>query len=289
MDVPKSKKYKRTRSTRDMDNFLWGMELYFRAIDIEDKVAKGTVRKHVKDFSEFMFQIYDLSEKETFNWFRDKWKLWAKQELHQQGITELTVAMFKTWNDERDRGENGQVKNGNGGNVKYYPKKFALSAIEGDDELEKASMKLGSILSSVEAKRARENENKPMKCFLCCGLHWIRDYRDEALKLGSMIINFAKAKRDHKQKGLVYVDINIITQRKSDLINTRTFDLFILKKVIVSRDMRGGTKVLSAIQLAENVPYGKNIDLVDQSATKTSLEMLEVQKINMNPVELSIM
>ncbi|MBA0600181.1 hypothetical protein Gorai_006379 [Gossypium raimondii] len=90
MDVPKPKKYKRARSTRDMENFLWGMELYFRAMDIEDKVTK-----HVKDCSEFMFQIFDLSEKETFNWFRDRWKSWAKQELHQQGITELTVAMFK--------------------------------------------------------------------------------------------------------------------------------------------------------------------------------------------------
>lgn len=101
--------------------------------------AIGIFCEHVKDFSEFMFQIFDLSEKEIFNWFRDRWKSWAKQELHQQGITELTVAMFKvesfvklgprkhkfksskpkqTCNDERDCGEEGQVKNENGGNCK---------------------------------------------------------------------------------------------------------------------------------------------------------------------------
>ncbi|MBA0701790.1 hypothetical protein Goari_027403 [Gossypium aridum] len=235
-----------------------------------------------------MFQIFDLSEKETFNWFMDRWKSWAKQELHQQGITELTVAMFKEVQalEKKSKGSIKCLFCDGLYIVKYCPKKFALSAIEGDDELEKASMKLGSILSSVEAKRIRENENKPMKCFLCCEEEV--KLESEALKLGSMILNFAKAKRNHKQKGLVYVDINIISQRKSDLVNTRAFDLFILKKVIVNRDMRGGTKVLSAIQLAENVPYGKNIDLVDQSVTKTSLEMLEVQKINMKPVELSI-
>ncbi|KAK5771550.1 hypothetical protein PVK06_047767 [Gossypium arboreum] len=36
------------------------------------------------------------------------------------------------------------------------------------------------------------------------------ELENEALKLRSMILNFAKAKRDHKQKGLIYVNINII-------------------------------------------------------------------------------
>ncbi|KAH1130651.1 hypothetical protein J1N35_002029 [Gossypium stocksii] len=44
----------------------------------------------------------------------------------------------------------------------------------------------------------------------------------------------------------------------------------------VSREIRDGTKVFLAIQLAKDVLRGGNIDLVDRSAMKTSLEMLEV-------------
>ncbi|PPR98187.1 hypothetical protein GOBAR_AA22485 [Gossypium barbadense] len=56
------------------------------------------------------------------------------------------------------------------------------------------------------------------------------DLKSEALKLRSMILNSAKAKRDRKQKGLMYMDINIASQRKSALIDTGASDLFISRK-----------------------------------------------------------
>lgn len=58
--------------------------------------------------------------------------------------------------------------------------------------------------------------------------------------------------------------------------------------MLVSRDMRGETNVLSAIQLVENVHYGNNIDLVDWSAKETTLEMLEGQQTDIKPIELSV-
>ncbi|KAH1129450.1 hypothetical protein J1N35_000828 [Gossypium stocksii] len=45
--------------------------------------------------------------------------------------------------------------------------------------------------------------------------------------------------------------------------------------VLVSQDMRGETKVLSAIQLAKDVSCDENIDLVDQNVAMTPFEMLE--------------
>ncbi|MBA0671583.1 hypothetical protein Goklo_024438, partial [Gossypium klotzschianum] len=54
---------------------------------------QGTIREYVRAFSELMLQISDLSEKESFYWFEDGLKPWAKHELRRQGITELTVAM----------------------------------------------------------------------------------------------------------------------------------------------------------------------------------------------------
>ncbi|KAH1047202.1 hypothetical protein J1N35_037986 [Gossypium stocksii] len=55
--------------------------------------------------------------------------------------------------------------------------------------------------------------------------------------------------------------------------------------VLVSYDEKGGTKVLSAIQLAKDVLCGRNIDLIELCATKTPLEMIEAQKTYMKPVE----
>lgn len=49
-----------------------------------------------------------------------------------------------------------------------------FSTIKGDDDLEKAPMKLGPIVSGVKAKRVKGNEKKLMKCFLCYSLHKMR-------------------------------------------------------------------------------------------------------------------
>lgn len=45
--------------------------------------------------------------------------------------------------------------------VRDYTKKSVLSTIKVDDEPDRTSMRLGSIVHSVEAKRVRENEKKP--------------------------------------------------------------------------------------------------------------------------------
>ncbi|XP_040964578.1 uncharacterized protein [Gossypium hirsutum] len=42
IDVPKPKEFKGSRSTRDVDNFLWGIEQYFRAKGITKDVTKVT-------------------------------------------------------------------------------------------------------------------------------------------------------------------------------------------------------------------------------------------------------
>ncbi|MBA0612516.1 hypothetical protein Godav_013112, partial [Gossypium davidsonii] len=42
VDVPKPNEFKGTRSIRDVDNFLWGIEQYFRAKGIMEDVTKVT-------------------------------------------------------------------------------------------------------------------------------------------------------------------------------------------------------------------------------------------------------
>ncbi|KAH1046644.1 hypothetical protein J1N35_037428 [Gossypium stocksii] len=52
--------------------------------------------------------------------------------------------------------------------------------------------------------------------------------------------------------------------------------------------MRDRTKLLPAIQLAKDVSCSGNNDLVDRSAMKTPLKMLEIQKIDVKPIEVSV-
>lgn len=133
--------------------------------------------------------------------------------------------------------------------------KSVFSTIKKDNELDKASMRLDSIVRSIKAKRVRENEKKLVKCFLCCGLHRMRDcperskmfaiskaneedlVKSEVLKLRSMILNSMTAKRNCKQKGLIYMGINIAGQKKSALVDTRASDLFISVKLMGKIDL----------------------------------------------------
>lgn len=113
--------------------------------------------------------------------------------------------------------------------VRDYPKKSMTFVIEGDDEPDKASMRLGLILNFFKDNRVRKNEKKLVKCFLYSGLHRMQGYlersklsidtkeeevepENETLKLKPMILKSMKEKEDHKQKGLIHVDINIVDQ-----------------------------------------------------------------------------
>ncbi|KAK5845465.1 hypothetical protein PVK06_001652 [Gossypium arboreum] len=143
-------------------------------------------------------------------------------------------------------------------------------------------MRLGSITHSVEGKRVRESEKKQVQCFFYSGPYRMQDYLErsrlsttskkfetkldsEVSKLGSMILNPVKAKKDYC--------ICILNIQQQYLI-------------LVGRDKKGRTKVLLTIQLVEGVHGGKHIDLIDQrSATKIPLEMIERQKTGMKPVE----
>ena len=52
VDVPKPKEFKGTRSAKDVDNFLWGMEQYFRVMGIvEDATKVSTASMYLVDIA----------------------------------------------------------------------------------------------------------------------------------------------------------------------------------------------------------------------------------------------
>ncbi|KAG8472442.1 hypothetical protein CXB51_035290 [Gossypium anomalum] len=184
VDVSKPEKFKGTRSAREVDNFLWELEQYFRAIGIEDNATKVNTasiyfsdvallwwrrwstdekcggmtietweefqRELKKQFypqyteNELMLQISDLNEKEAFYWFEDGLKMWAKQELRRLGPK---ASQGKPWDRK--------------GPLKYYlcqgphrmsvcPKKAAFHAME--EQAEDDAKSLNSILGGAEDK-----------------------------------------------------------------------------------------------------------------------------------------
>ncbi|KAH1046660.1 hypothetical protein J1N35_037444 [Gossypium stocksii] len=58
--------------------------------------------------------------------------------------------------------------------------------------------------------------------------------------------------------------------------------------VLVHQDMKVGTKVLLSIQLVEDVSYGRNIDSIEESATKAPSKMLVAHKTDMRLVESTV-
>ncbi|MFQ6647378.1 hypothetical protein Gotur_021094 [Gossypium turneri] len=57
MDVPKSKAFKGARSVSEVDNFLWAMEQYFRAMSIKDDATKvNTIAMYFTDVALLRWQ-----------------------------------------------------------------------------------------------------------------------------------------------------------------------------------------------------------------------------------------
>ncbi|MBA0740645.1 hypothetical protein Gogos_013837 [Gossypium gossypioides] len=131
-------------------------------------------------------------------------------------------------------------------------------------------------------------------------------------------------KKKNGREGLMFVDINIACQKQSALVDTRAPDLFISKKAAKKlglsirksnkkikminfdedltigvvrnvelqisewkgkEDFEVGPKVLSSIQLVEDVSYGRNINSIERNATKAHSEKLVEHETDIMPVK----
>ncbi|XP_040930143.1 uncharacterized protein [Gossypium hirsutum] len=255
IDVPKPKKFKGTRSARDVDNFLWGIEQYFCAKGITEDVTKeefrcefkaqfypeyaedeararlrrlaqqGTVREYVQEFSKLMLQISDMGEKEAFFSFMNGLKQWAKQELQRRGVQKLTKAMsvaesLAEFGGRKDNSNSSKPRlKGNSGGDKERPTR------NGDGK-----------------KPWDKRKSGPIRCFHCEGPHMIKDCpKKAALKameakgesdmednnLGSILGGV----EDRMSHGLMFVDIIVAGRKLNALVDTGASDLFMSEEV----------------------------------------------------------
>ncbi|MBA0817531.1 hypothetical protein Gohar_021280 [Gossypium harknessii] len=194
-DVPKPKEFMGTRSTYDVDNFLWRMENYFRTKGIVDDAVKVNIA------SMFLIDIVLLwwqgrttdKRQKAMTVVESMVKLGLGKNKLGSSKSEKRGVCKKNHNEDVDGNSNGDnSSNGKPQVGKKKPnrkmdklkcffcdgphilkkclKKFALSKKE--KPVDKA-LGLGSRARGVEDKEV-ESEKKPVECFLCYGPHRLR-------------------------------------------------------------------------------------------------------------------
>ncbi|KAE8715253.1 Detected protein of unknown function [Hibiscus syriacus] len=254
IDIPKPKEFKGSRTAQDVENFIWGMEQFFRGMGIGDDTTKvnvasnyltdvamlwwrrrcseitkpiGTweefvgelkehfypknavlearaklkqlkhdrsILKYVKNFTEIKMQIPDLGESEGYFAFMDGLQRWANMEIQRRGVTELSKALDAAEAIapfEVKRTDSLQSRSKPKGNhmKRDCPQLVKVAAIKENDGVESETLKLGSILSTMEVKKGR------------------------------------------KKKGLMYVDITVAGQKMNALVDTGASELFMSEQI----------------------------------------------------------
>ncbi|KAE8694779.1 hypothetical protein F3Y22_tig00110773pilonHSYRG00015 [Hibiscus syriacus] len=254
IDIPKPKEFKGSRTAQDVENFIWGMEQFFRGMGIGDDATKvnvasnyladaamlwwrhrcsemtdsvgtweefvGELKEHFypknANFTEIKMQIPDLGESEGFFAFMDGLQRWAKLEIQRRGVKTLSKALDEAEaiapfevkktdsNDRPKKLSNPWEKKGDlscfncGGNhmKRDCPQLVKVAAIKENDGEEKETLKLGSIISSMEIKKGR------------------------------------------KKKGLMYVNITVAGQKMSALVDRGASELFLSEQAAMKFDLR---------------------------------------------------
>ncbi|KAH1063817.1 hypothetical protein J1N35_028804 [Gossypium stocksii] len=292
MDVPKPEKFKGTRSMVVVDNFLWEMEQYFRAMGIEDDAIKvNTASIYFTNVVLLWWGRRSMDETRRGNTIRTweefqrelKKKFYpqyaekeARAKLHRltQGITELTVAIaevesFVELSPTEDKLVSSEP-NGMGNGKKTHGKDE-----EGHSD---DSHSTGSSSGNEKPRDAKKGSNNPrdrrkkIKYFLCQGPHMLR----KSLKRSIMSTIQKKDKLKEEAKHL---------EGNPSRVNLM---VLIPKKRNVHWDMKVGTKVLSLIQLVEDVSDGRNINSTKQNARKGPSEKLVKRESDMRPIESTV-
>ncbi|KAL4368760.1 hypothetical protein GQ457_05G024170 [Hibiscus cannabinus] len=127
IDTPRPSKFSGSRLAQDIDNFIWGLEQYFRVMGEdntipfktwkdfqfafkehfypknaqEDARAKmrqlkhdGTILEYVRKFTELKFQLPSLNEDEGYFDLKNGLQKWARLELVRREVTDTSKALI---------------------------------------------------------------------------------------------------------------------------------------------------------------------------------------------------
>ncbi len=194
---------------------------------------KGDVREYVREFSELLLEVPDLSNEDSLFTFLDGLKPWAKMELQRRGVQSLNEAIaqaealieFKT----QPTAPKAQAsKQGKGGGAK--------SGHKGGTKGSNLSSSSGGA-SQAKGKGVAQGTST-ISCYICNGPHKVKDCplrgkiasmaveekQETDQRMGSLSLNALKAKGP---RGLLYAPICIGGHIFQALIDTGATDFFV--------------------------------------------------------------
>ncbi|GFY82732.1 hypothetical protein Acr_02g0009720 [Actinidia rufa] len=137
---------------------------------------KGTIQDYVKEFSELMLEIPDMTEKYSLFTFIDGLQSWAKLEVQQRGPQDLAMAIsiVESLIDFKE------------GEFSAFMPKFQKSNHDKGGEDHEGEHKPSSPRHGRFNKDMRNRDKLKLACFLCDGNHFARDCPQRA-KLSALI------------------------------------------------------------------------------------------------------
>jgi len=207
----------------------------------------GSIRDYVKEFTNLVLEIPDLSDKDSLFFFTDGLQHWAKTELRRRGAQDLAtaIAMVESFTDYTNQKETSKPKDKKGGANK--------GGGEHNRNNHKEDNQSRNQNSSKPKDKGKQGENSDRSvprrgCFLCGGPHWSRDCpKTKALnaltanleeqrssdgkedaQVGSLqLLNVIQSTPKIPAKGLLFVDATINGKDTRALIDTGASHNFI--------------------------------------------------------------
>ena len=199
----------------------------------------GAIRDYVKDFTNLVLEIPDMSDKDSLFFFMDGLQPWAKTELRRRGVQDLAsaIAVAESLIDYSNTKESNKAKekksssSKSGGAHSQTPRKEG-SGTQGSSKPRDDKSKL---------KRDKGGSSSNVKCFLCDGPHYIKDCpakraisaitvtsqaegseanKDGALMGSLQLLNVIQAAPKVQAKGLLYVDATINGKAVTAMVDT---------------------------------------------------------------------